>query len=413
MVERYARITGWGKYTPARRLTNYDLEQMVDTSDEWISTRTGIRERRIAAPEETTVSMSLEAAKMALDRAGVRAEDLDLVILATSTPDYLCPAAASLLQDRLGASKAGAFDLTAGCTGFVYGLVTATQFIRTGAYKTILVVGTEKLSMAVDWTDRETCILFGDGSGAVVLEASNTPAGVLAFELGSEGADWDALTVLAGGSANPMSHAAVDRKENYLRMDGKRVFKFATRTMSRSVMNVVQESGLPFDEIDFIVPHQANARIIETAVKRLKIDPDKVMVNLDRYGNTSAASIPIALCEAVEQGKIRDGNNVVLVGFGAGLTWASAVVHWAPTRPAEEQAILVTDWPIRERLQVQANKMRAALWSAQVTARTRAQETSMAVMLPFYTWQSKRRKQQSADKNAQSALTVNGDEADE
>lgn len=399
MSERYARITGWGKYTPARRLTNYDLEQMVDTSDEWISTRTGIRERRIAAPEETTVSMSFEASKAALERAGVRAEELDLVILATTSPDYLCPASASMLQDRLGASKAGAFDLTAGCTGFVYALVTATQFIKTGAYQTILVVGAEKLSMAIDWTDRDTCVLFGDGAGAVVVQSSHVPTGVLAFELGSEGADWDALAVLGGGSANPMSHEVIDRKENYLRMDGKRVFKFATRTMSRSVQEVVQQSGVPFEEIDFIVPHQANARIIETAVKRLKIDPDKVMVNLDRYGNTSAASIPIALCEAVEQGKIKEDDHIVLVGFGAGLTWASAVVHWQPTRPVEEQAILVTDWPIRERLQLQADKMRSALWSAQVTARTRAQEASMAVMLPFYTWQSKRRKQHGSAKD--------------
>lgn len=248
-----------GGNTPQRRLTNYDLEQMVDTSDEWISSRTGIRERRIAAPEETTVSMALEASHAALDRAGIRSEDLDLIILATSSPDYLCPAGASILQDRLGANNAGAFDLTAGCTGFVYGLVTATQFIKTGAYRRILVVGAEKLSMAVDWTDRETCVLFGDGAGAVVVEASNSPTGVMAFELGSEGAAWDALVVPGGGSANPMSQGVIDRKENYLRMDGKRVFKFATRTMSRSVQNVVRASGVPFDEVDFIVPHQANA----------------------------------------------------------------------------------------------------------------------------------------------------------
>jgi 3-oxoacyl-[acyl-carrier-protein] synthase-3 len=392
MSEIYARITGWGKYTPARRLTNYDLEKMVNTSDEWISSRTGIRERRIAAADETTVSMSLEASRIALQRAGIKPEDLNLVIVATSSPDYLCPAAASMLQDRLGATNAGAFDLTAGCTGFVYGLVTATQFIRSGAYQRVLVVGAEKLSGAVDWTDRETCILFGDGAGAVVVEASHLPTGVLAFELGSEGAEWDALVVQGGGSAKPFSQAIVDNREHFIRMDGKRVFKFATRTMTRSVQHVIQESGVPFSEIDFVVPHQANARIIETAVKRLKIDPDKVMVNVDRYGNTSAASIPIALAEAADQGKIKEDDHVVLVGFGAGLTWASAVIHWQPTRPAEE-AILVVNWPIRERLQVQADKMRAAIWSAQVTARTRAQEASMAMMLPFYSWQSKRRKQ--------------------
>ena len=394
MSERYARITGWGKYTPVRRMTNYDLEQMVDTSDEWISSRTGIRERRIAAPDETTVSMALEASRAALARAGVRPEDLNLIILATTTPDYLCPAAASLLQDRLGATNAGAFDLMAGCTGFVYGLVTATQFIKAGGYERILVVGAEKTSTFIDWTDRDTCILFGDGAGAVVVETSQSPTGVLSFELGSEGENYDALYYPGGGSAKPFNESSIAAHETALHMDGKRVFKFATRTMTRSLQKVIQESGVPFDEIDCIVPHQANARIIETAIKRLKVNPDKVMVNVDRYGNTSAASIPIALCEAIDQGKIQEGNHIAMVGFGAGLTWASAVIHWQPARPAEEQAILVADWPIRERLQVQADKMRSAVWSAQVTARTRAQEASMAVMLPFYTWQSKRRKQQ-------------------
>ena len=396
MSELYARITGWGKYTPARRLTNYDLEQMVDTNDEWISSRTGIRERRIAAAEETTVSMALEASRAALDRAGVHPEDLNLIILATTTPDYLCPSSASQLQAQLGATHAGAFDLQAGCTGFVYGLVTASQFIKSGAYQRVLVVGAEKLSAFLDWTDRNTCILFGDGAGAVVVETSHSPTGIMSFELGSEGENYDALYFPAGGSAKPFTQATLDARENYIHMDGKRVFKFATRTMSRSVQNVIQDSGVMFDDIDFVVPHQANARIIETAVKRLKISPDKVMVNVDRYGNTSAASIPIALCEAVDQGKIQDGNHIVLVGFGAGLTWASAVLHWEPARPAEE-SILVTDWPVRERLQLQADKMRAAVWSAQVTARTRMEEASMAVMLPFYTWQSKRRKQQSAE----------------
>lgn len=391
MTQRYARITGWGKYVPARRLTNYDLEQMVDTSDEWITTRTGIRERRIAAPDETTVSMAAEASRKALERAGVRAEDLDLIILATSSPDHLCPSSASILQDRLGARHAGAFDLMAGCTGWVYGLVAATQFIQTGAYNRILVVGAEKLSAAIDWTDRETCVLFGDGAGAVVLEPSMSPTGVLAFELGSDGSDWDALVYPGGGCAKPFSQEVLDNRENYLRMDGRRVFKFATRTMSRTVQNVIRRSGLPFDDIDFIVPHQANARIIDLAVRRLKVDPAKVMVNLDRYGNTSAASIPIALAEAVEQGKVKEGDHIVLVGFGAGLTWASAVVHWQPTRP-ESEAILVTDWPIRERLRQQTVKLRNTVWNAQVTARTKAQEATMAVMLPFYAWQRRRRK---------------------
>jgi 3-oxoacyl-[acyl-carrier-protein] synthase-3 len=397
MTQLYARITGWGKYVPVRRLTNYDLEQMVDTSDEWITKNTGIRERRIIAPGETTVSMALEASRAALAMAQIHPEELDLIILATSSPDYLLPAAAGMLQDRLGASHAGAFDLASGCTGFVYGLATATQFIRTGAMSRILVVGAETISPVLDYTDRNTAIMFGDGAAAVVLEPSMVPTGVLAFELGSDGSNWDALYYPAGGGANPFSQGALDRRENYLRMDGKRMLKFAMRKMSATIQNVVQRSGLPFEEIDLIIPSQTNIRLIEMLIKRLHVDPDKVMVNLDRYGNTSAASIPLALVEAAEQGQLKDGNHVVLAAYGAGLTWASAVMHWHPTRPENEQAILVADWPVRDRLQLEVNKLRSAVWSAQVTARTKAQEASMAVMVPFYTWQRKRRKAKEAD----------------
>ncbi len=392
MTQRYARITGWGRYMPARRLTNYDLEQMVDTNDEWITHNTGIRERRIADPQETTVDMALEASRIALERAQVRPEDLGLIILATSTPDYFVPAGASLLQDRLGARGVPAFDLTAGCTGWLYGVVTATQFIKTGMYERVLVVGAEKVSAGIDYTDRNTAIMFGDGAGATVLEASNSPTGLLSYELGSDGALWDALYCPGGGGANPFSQKVLDNRENYLRMDGKRVFKFAVKSMTRSIQNVVESSGLPFSEIDYLIPHQSNMRIIEMTTHRLKFDPAKVMVNLDRYGNTSAAALPIALAEAADQGKIKDGDHVVLSGFGAGMTWGSAVMHWEPQRPAEEQAILVEDWPIREIFQQQAIKMRTAVWSAQVTARTKAQEASMSVMLPFYSWQRKRRK---------------------
>ena len=392
MTERFARITGWGKYLPARRLTNYDLEQMVDTTDEWITHNTGIRERRIAEPQETTVDMALNAARVALERASVRPEQLDMVILATSTPDYFCPAGASLLQDRLGAHRAGAFDLTSGCTGFLYGLVVASQFIQTGGLNRILVVGSEKVSSAIDYTDRNTAILFGDGAGAVVLEPSESRTGLLAFELGSDGSAWDALYFPGGGAANPFSQQVLDKREHYMRMDGKRVFKFAAKVMSETVQTVVQRSGVAFDDIDFIIPHQANVRIIELLIRRLKIDSSKVMINLDRYGNTSAASIPIALCEAADQDRIKDGDHLVLVGFGAGMTWASAVVLWEPIKP-ELEAILVSDWPIREKLQVQAVKVRTAVWSAQVSARSKAQEASMAVMVPFYTWQRKRRKE--------------------
>lgn len=392
MSQHYARITGWGKYVPARRLTNYDLEQMVDTNDEWITSHTGIRERRIAAPEETAVDMAVQASRMALERAQVQPEELDLIIFATSTPDYFVPAAASLLQDRLGARGVAAFDLSAGCTGSVYALVTGSQFVQTGMCQRVLVVGAEKISAGIDYTDRNTAIMFGDGAGALVLEASNSPTGLLAFELGSDGALWDALYCPGGGSANPFSEKVLAAREHYLHMDGKRVFKFATKTLTRSIQNVVEKSGLPFSEIDFMIPHQSNARIIELLTNRLKLDPQKVMVNLDRYGNTSAAAIPIALADAADQGKIAEGDHIVLAGFGAGMTWGTAVVHWEPTKPSEEQAILVENWPIREALQLQANKVRAAVWSAQVTARTKAQEASMSVMVPFYTWQRKRKK---------------------
>ena len=392
MAEQYARITGWGMYVPERVLSNHDLEQMVDTSDEWILSRTGIRERRIAAEGETTVTMSLAATHQALQRAHVPAADLDLIIVATSTPDYLCPSAASILQHRLGAKKAAAFDLVAGCSGFVYGLVTASQFIQTGLYERVLLVGAETLSVGVDWADRDTCILFGDGAGAVVVQSSSSPTGILAAELGSDGSDWDALMVPGGGSANPFSQQVLDRGENYLRMDGRRVFKFATHIMSESVRRVVSQSGVPWEEIKLVIPHQANARIIDLAVRRLRLPPEKVMVNLDRYGNTSAASIALALCEAVEEGRLRPGDHVVLVGFGAGLTWATAVVHWQPTEP---EGILVVDWPVRERLAQQAARLRTAAWNARVAVSTRASEATMALLLPLYTWTGRRRKKKA------------------
>ncbi|HUW09250.1 MAG TPA: beta-ketoacyl-ACP synthase III [Anaerolineae bacterium] len=389
MAEQYARITGWGMYVPERILTNHDLEQMVDTNDEWIVSRTGIRERRIVGEGETTVSMSLAAGQEALDKAGLRAADLDLIIVATSTPDYLCPSASSILQHRLGAKNAAAFDLVAGCTGFVYGLVTANQFIQSGFYQRVLVVGAETVSMGVDWTDRNTCVLFGDGAGAVVMQASSSRTGILASELGSDGSGWDAMVLPGGGSANPFSQKVLDNGENFLRMDGRRVFRFATRIMSESVRRVVSESGVSWDDIKLVIPHQANARIIDFAVRRMRLDPDKVMVNLDRYGNTSAASIALALYEAVEQGRLQPGDHVVLVGFGAGLTWATVVLHWEPTGP---EGIAVLNWPVRERLAQQMARVRTAAWNARVALSTRAGEAATALLLPFYTWTGRRRK---------------------
>jgi 3-oxoacyl-[acyl-carrier-protein] synthase-3 len=385
-------------YVPDRVLTNHDLEKMVDTSDEWIVTRTGIRERRITGPGETTSTMAVEASQRALARAGVAPEELGLIIVATSSPDFFTPPVSSMVQDRLDAKRAAAFTLVAGCTGFVYALVTASQFIQTGMYDKILVVGVENLSIAVDWTDRDTCVLFGDGAGAVVVEASHQPTGILSSELGSDGQDWDALIFPGGGSARPFSEQTLLNKEQYLRMDGRRVFKFATRAMTDSTLRVVRQSGLSWDDIELIIPHQANARIIDVAVRRLKIDPAKVMVTLDRYGNTSAASIPLALCEAVDQGRVKSGDHVAMVGFGAGLTWAAAVIHWQPER-VEEAPILVENWPIRERLRQPVTRLRNAMWSAGVTVRSRFQEASTALLLPLYTWQGRLRKRRKKERN--------------
>lgn len=391
-MSRYARIIGWGKSVPQRILTNHDLERMVDTSDEWIVTRTGIRERRIAGPDETTATMSVEACRKALEVAGVSPEEVDLIIVATSTPDYLCPPVSSMVQHQLGATRAGAFTLVAGCTGFVYSLVTASQFIATGLFDKVLVVGVEKLSAAVDWTDRSTCVLFGDGGAAVLVEASEQPTGVLSCELGSDGSDWDALFYPGGGCVKPFSEEVLRNREHYLRMDGKRIFKFATRKMTESVINVVRASGLTWDDIELLIPHQANARIIEMAVQRLGIAPEKVMVNIDRYGNTSAASIPLALCDALEEGRLRSGDHVVLVGFGAGLTWAAAVLHWQPERVAGE-AIAVDNWPLLSSLFQPVSKVRNAVWSTQVQARARLQDLALAAMMPINQWQRRLRKQ--------------------
>jgi 3-oxoacyl-[acyl-carrier-protein] synthase-3 len=389
-MSTYARMTGWGKYVPKRVLTNHDLEKMVDTSDEWIRTRTGIRERRIAAPGETCCSMSLAAARKALDRAGLSPTDIELIIVATSTPDYLVPSVASMVQAQLGAVGTPAFGLRAGCTGWVYALVTASQFIQTGAYRNALVIGTEHLSMGVDWTDRTTCVLFGDGAGAVVLEASEVPTGLKAFQLGSDGKDYDALIYPAFGGVHPASHDVIDQRLQYLKMDGRRVFKFASRVLADSVADVVKESGLTIEDVALILPHQANDRIIELARRRLRVPPEKMMVNIDRYGNTSAASIPLALVDAIEEERVQPGDNLVFVGFGAGLTWAAAAFHWEPQEPT---AIPVADWPIRERLSNPVNKARTALWSARVNLATRVEP----LLLPLYSFAAgskKRRKKE-------------------
>ncbi|MFN2289571.1 MAG: beta-ketoacyl-ACP synthase III [Anaerolineae bacterium] len=384
-MSKYARITGWGKYVPERRLTNFDLEKMVDTSDEWIRTRTGIRERRIAAPGETCCTMSLASARRALAMAHLPPSDVELIIVATSTPDYLVPSVASMVQDQLGAGNAPAFSLQAGCTGWVYALVTASQFIQTGAYRNALVIGTEHLSVGVDWTDRTTCVLFGDGSGAVVLEASDQPTGLLSFDLGSDGSDYDALIFPGCAGVHPPSHEVINQRLHYLRMDGRRVFKFASRVLADSARKVVIDAGLTIDDVDLIIPHQANDRIIELARRRLKVPPEKMMVNIDRYGNTSAASIPLALVDAIEEGRVQPGDRLVLVGFGAGLTWAAAAFHWEPQEP---MAIPVLDWPVRERLAQPVAKARSALWSARISVATKVEP----LLLPLYSFAAGYRK---------------------
>jgi 3-oxoacyl-[acyl-carrier-protein] synthase-3 len=329
-MKLYGNIIGWGKYIPPKVITNADLERTLDTSDEWIVERTGIHERHIVSEGESTSQMSIAAAKDALDMAGIRPRDLDLIIVATSSPDYLTPPISSQIQHGLGANKVGAFTLVTGCTGFVYALATAQQFIASGAYENILVVGAELLSRFIDWNDRATCILFGDGAGAVVMQATDVPSGVLSYVLGSDGSGGGHLILPGGGAANPPSQQTLDMGMHKLRMNGREVFKFATRVLGRSLREVISEAGLQTEDIDLFIPHQANARIIESAARAVNLPEEKVFVNINKYGNTSAASIPIALCEAFEEGRAKVGDTIALVAFGAGLTWASAVIKITP-----------------------------------------------------------------------------------
>jgi 3-oxoacyl-[acyl-carrier-protein] synthase-3 len=367
---KYGRIAGWGKYLPARVLTNFDLEKMVDTSDEWIVTRTGIHQRRIAGEEESTATMSTEAARATLECAGASPQDVDLIILATSSPDYFLPSAASLVQDALGA-RCGAFSLAAGCTGFVYGLITAQAFIASEMYRNILVIGAETISRNVDWTDRETCVLFGDGAGAVLVQACDTPSGVLSSVLGSDGSGSDYLIVPGLGCRAPITHETIDQKLHTIRMEGRKVFKFATRTMGQAAGEVIAQAGMSLSDIDLLIPHQANLRIIELAARQLNMPMERVFVNLEHYGNTSAASIPIAWCEAIEQGRCKPGDNVCLVGFGGGLTWAAAVVRMGETeRPF---AIDASQWGLP--LQKLRTRAEVAVRTAQTNFGLQAQGT--------------------------------------
>lgn len=328
---RYAQIVGWGSYVPEKVITNHDLEQIVDTKDEWIRTRTGIEQRHIAAsPTETSATLGIRAARKALDMADVHPNKVDLIICATSSPEHTFPSTASIIQDGLGAVNAGAFDLSAACSGFVYGLSMARGHILAGDAEYVLVIGAETLSRIVDWTDRGTCVLFGDGAGAVLVAASDVPGGIQATVLGSDGSGAELLTLPAGGSAMPASLETVSSGAHYIKMDGRAVFRFAVRVMADATREVLAKAGLSVDDVDLVIPHQANQRIIQNSVlKQLKIPEDKVFVNLQKYGNTSTASIPIALCEAIEAGKVHPDDNLVFVGFGAGLTWAACAIKWS------------------------------------------------------------------------------------
>lgn len=333
----YAHITGWGMYVPEKIMTNDDLSKLVDTNDEWIRSRTGIVERRIAAEDESSATLGAEAALKALEVANLKASEIDLIIATSSSPEHIFPATANIIQDKIGATNAGAFDILAACTGFIFALNMAAQAIRSGSIKNALIIGTETLSRFVNWEDRNTCVLFGDGAGAFVLQADEEPGGVLSAVMHSDGSGADLLTILGGGSKYPASEETLREGMHYVQMDGKGVFRFATRVMARATKETLEKAGLTTEDVDLIVPHQANIRIIESAARGLKMPMEKFMVNVDRYGNTSTASIPMAAVEAFESGRLKAGDKVVFVGFGGGLTWGALAAEWSGPLPSERK----------------------------------------------------------------------------
>jgi len=354
-ASRHAHVTGWGRYAPSQVLTNADLERMVDTNDEWIRTRTGIRERRVAAAHETTASMGAVAALRAIRTAGIEPDDVDLILLATLTPDYWMPSTAALVKEAIGNTKAAAFDVMAACSGFVYAFSTAQAYINAGLAQHVVVIGAELLTRFLDYTDRSTCILFGDGAGAVVLSASDQPGGALGIELTTDPQGAYMIWLPAGGAKAPPSADTIARGEHYVRMEGNATYRFATKTMATTALESIRRSGLTPDDIDLFIPHQANIRIIEAVAKGLDLPMERIFVNLDRYGNTSAASVPIALAEAVNEGRVQVGDNVTMVAFGAGFTSGAVTVEWTadPARgiagdaavdPADVHVRLPVDW---------------------------------------------------------------------
>lgn len=346
---RYAHITGWGRYAPAGVLTNADLERMVDTSDEWIQTRTGIRERRVAAAHETTASMAAVAARRAIAVAGLEPDDIDVILLATLTPDYWMPSTAALVKEAIGNSRAFAMDVSAACSGFVYAYSAAQAYITSGMARNVLVIGAELLTRFLDYTDRNTCILFGDGAGAVVLSAADSPGGGLGIELTTEPQGAYMIWLPAGGAKSPPSQATVDRGEHYIRMEGRETYRFATRTLASTALAAIGKAGMTPADIDLFIPHQANIRIIRAVADGLGLPMERMFINLDRYGNTSAASIPIALAEAVDSGRVKVGDRIVIVAFGAGFTSGAVAIQWTadPARGALSEAVRPEDVTVR------------------------------------------------------------------
>jgi len=323
-----AYIKATGSFLPEKILTNKELESLVDTSDDWIISRTGIRERRLVADEVATSDIATKAAINALTKAKMTADELDLIIVATITPDMNFPSTACIVQKNINATKAVAFDIGAACSGFIYGIVVASQFIVTGTYKNVLIIGAETLSKFVDWKDRNTCVLFGDGAGAVIMSGTTSDFGLKAQYLGADGTGGEALTILAGGSRIPASAETIANRLHYIRMEGNEVFKFAVKVMASAAEEVARLAEIDKSEVDYLIPHQANVRIIDAARKRMGLEKEQVYINLDKYGNMSAASIPVALDEALEAKEIKTGDNVILVGFGAGLTWGACLFKW-------------------------------------------------------------------------------------
>jgi 3-oxoacyl-[acyl-carrier-protein] synthase III len=350
-----AHVTGWGRYAPRQVLTNRDLEKMVETSDEWIVSRTGIRERRVAAAHETTASMGAVAGLRAIRTAGIDPDEIDVILLATLTPDYWMPSTAALVKEAIGNTRAAAMDIAAACSGFVYGYATAQAWITSGLAKHVLVIGSETLTRFLDYTDRNTCILFGDGAGAVVLSASDAPGGGLGMKLTTEPQGAYMIWLPAGGAKAPPSDATIKRGEHYVRMEGKETYRFATRTLATTALESIRDAGLEPSDIALFIPHQANIRIIEAVAKGLDLPMDRMYVNLDKYGNTSAASVPIALAEAVNEGRVKVGDRIVIVAFGAGFTSGAVTIEWtadpargiagdAAVNPDDVKVRLPVDW---------------------------------------------------------------------